>query len=73
VFNPHTRAAQNYIIVEDLVQSPSMMSAFEVLQSFLAQQKALLKVVSGINPTDTNLIIFDLEYQVPRIPPQLAF
>jgi hypothetical protein len=32
-FNPHARDAQNYNIVEDLAQAPSMMSALEVLQS----------------------------------------
>jgi hypothetical protein len=72
-FNPHARAAQNYSIVEDLAQAPSAMSALEVLQSFPAQWKALLKSIGGIDPTDTNLIIFDLEDHVPRLPPQLAF
>jgi hypothetical protein len=37
------------------------MSALEVLQSFPAQRKALLKAIDGIDPTDINLIIFDLE------------
>ena len=32
-FNPYAKAAQNYNIVEDLVVSPSEMSALEVLQS----------------------------------------
>jgi hypothetical protein len=45
------------------------MSALEVLQSSPTQQKALLKSIGGIDPTDTNLIIFDLEDHIPRIPP----
>jgi hypothetical protein len=49
------------------------MSALEVLQSFPAQWKALLKAIGGIDPTDTNLIIFYLEDHIPRLPPQLAF
>jgi hypothetical protein len=49
------------------------MSALEVLQTCPAQQKALLKAIGGIDPTDTNLIIFHLEYHIPRLPPQLAF
>jgi hypothetical protein len=49
------------------------MSALEALQSFPTQWKALLKAIGGIDPTDTNLIIFDLEYHIPRIPPQLTF
>jgi hypothetical protein len=72
-FNPHARAAQNYSIVEDLAQAPSAMSTLEVLQSCPAQQKALLKDIGGIDPTDTNLIVFDLEDHIPRLPPQLAF
>jgi hypothetical protein len=65
--------AQNYNIVEDLAQAPSAMSALEVLQSCSAQRKALLKSIGGIDPTDTNLIVFDLEDHIPRLPPQLAF
>jgi hypothetical protein len=30
-------------------------------------------LIGGIDPTDTNLIIFDLEDHIPRVPPQLAF
>ena len=72
-FNPHARAAQNYSIVEDLAQAPFAMSALEVLQSCPTQRKALLKFIGGIDPTDMNLIIFDLEYHIPRLPPQLTF
>jgi hypothetical protein len=49
------------------------MSALEVLQSFPTQWKALLKSISGIDPMDTNLIIFDLEDYIPRLPPHLTF
>jgi hypothetical protein len=73
IFNPHARAAQNYNIVEDLAQAPSTMSALEVLQSCPAQWKALLKAIGGIDLTDTNLIVFDLEDHIPRLPPQLTF
>jgi hypothetical protein len=31
-----------------------------------------LKAIGGIDPTDTNLIIFDLEDHILRLPPQLA-
>jgi hypothetical protein len=72
-FNPHARAAQNYNIVEYLAQAPSAMSSLEVLQSCPAQRKALLKDIGGIDPTDMNLIIFDLEDHIPRLSPQLAF
>jgi hypothetical protein len=72
-FNPHACATQNYNIVEDLTQAPSAMSALEVLQSCPTQWKALLKDIGGIEPTDTNLIIFYLEDHIPRLTPQLAF
>jgi hypothetical protein len=65
--------AQNYSIVEDLAQAPSAMSALEVLQSCPTQRKALLKDIGGIDPTEMNLIIFDLEDHIPRLPPQLMF
>ena len=72
-FNPHARASQNYSIVEDLAQAPSAMPALEVLQSFPTQRKMLLKDIVGIDPTDTILIISNLEEHIPRLPPQLAF
>jgi hypothetical protein len=72
-FNPHACVAQNYSIVEDLAQTPSPMSALEVLQSCPTQWKALLKSIDGIDPTYTNLMIFDLEDHIPRLPPHLAF
>jgi hypothetical protein len=49
------------------------MSALEVLQSCPAQRKELLKSIGGIDPTDMNLIVFDLEDHIPRLPPQLDF
>jgi hypothetical protein len=72
-FNLHACATQNYSIVEDIAQEPYVMSSLEVLQSCPTQHKALLKAIGGIDPTDKNLIIFDLEDHIPRLPPQLAF
>jgi hypothetical protein len=40
-FNPHARASQNYSIVEDLAQAPSVMLSLEVLQSCPTQRKTL--------------------------------
>jgi hypothetical protein len=65
--------AQNYNIVEDLAHAPSVMSALEVLQTCPAQRKSLLKAIGGIDLTDMNLIVFDLEDHIPRLPPQLVF
>jgi hypothetical protein len=72
-FNPHARVAQNYNILEDLAQAPSAMSSLEVLQSCPTELKALLKAIGGIDPTDKNLIIFDLEDHIMRLPSQLTF
>ena len=48
------------------------MSALEVLQIFPSQQKALLSAIGGIDPTDSNLLTFDLENFTPRLPHQIA-
>jgi hypothetical protein len=44
-FNPNSRAAQNYNIVEDLAQAPCAMSALEVLQHFPSQRRTLLEAI----------------------------
>jgi hypothetical protein len=49
------------------------MSALEFLQSCPAQRRELLKAIGGIDPTDTNLIVFNLDDHIPRLPPQLVF
>jgi hypothetical protein len=49
------------------------MSALEVLQSCPTQRRDLLKAIGGIDPTDLNLIVFNLDDHIPRLPPQLAF
>ena len=72
-YNPCTRAAQNYNIVEDLAQSPSTVSALEVLQNFPSQKQALLLAIGGIDPTDSNLVIFNHTGYVPQLPAELAF
>jgi hypothetical protein len=72
-FNPHSRAAQNYNVVEDLAQSPSAMSTLEVLQNFPTQKKALLSAIGCVDPSDSNLVVFSHENYTPRLPAQLAF
>ena len=72
-YNPNARAAQHYNIVEDLAQVPSTISTLEVLQSCPSQQKSLLLAIGGIDPTDSNLICFDLENHIPHLPHQITF
>ena len=56
-FNPNARVALNYNIVEDLVNSPSVMLALEVLQSCPAQRKLLLSAIGALEPQDSNLMV----------------
>ena len=67
-FNPRARVAQNYNIVEDLDQSPSVMLTLEVLQNFPSQKKALLSEIGGIDLTNSNLIVFNHTIYVPKLP-----
>ena len=71
--NTSARAAQNYNIVEDLVQAPLAMFSLEVLQTCPAQRKALLLVIGRIDPQDSTLAIFDMEKAKPRLSHQFAF
>jgi hypothetical protein len=55
------------------VHAPFVMSALKVLQICPMKWKELLEFIGGIDPTNTNLIIFYFEDHIPRLPPQLAF
>lgn len=71
--NLNARATQHYSIVEDLSQAPCTMSSLEVLQTCPMQQKALLSVIEGLDPRESNLITFDIEHSAPRLSHQLSF
>ena len=49
------------------------MPALEVLHTCPVQCKALLSVIGGLDPTESNLISFDTEHRAPRLSHQLAF
>ena len=49
VFNPNSRAAQFYNVVEDLAQAPCAMSTLEVLQSCPTQRKNLLTALGALD------------------------
>ena len=49
------------------------MSTLEVLQSSPPQWKSLLSSIGGIDPPDLDLITFDLDNHIPRLPHQIAF
>ena len=56
-----------------MAMSPSIMSALEVLQTFPTQRKLLLSYIGAIYSQDSNLMIFDLDNFVPRLPHQMDF
>jgi hypothetical protein len=72
-FNPSSRAAQNYNIVEDLAQAPCAMSALEVLQHCPSQRRTLLAAIDSFDPNSSNNLTFNLDDQQPRLSHQLAF
>ena len=49
VFNPNSRVAQFYNVVEDIAQEPCAMSTLEVLQSCPTQHKNLLTALGAID------------------------
>ena len=72
-FNPSSRAAQNYNIVEDLAQALCAMSALEVLQHCPSQRRMLLATIGTIDPESSNNIMFNLNNYKSRLSHQLAF
>jgi hypothetical protein len=72
-FNPSSRAAQNYNIVEDLAQAPCAMSALEVLQHCPSQRRTLLAAIGAFDPESSNNLTFNLDDHQPRLSHQLAF
>jgi hypothetical protein len=73
VHNPQARVAHNYSLVDDLAQSPAVMSVMEVLHTCPTQRKSLLSALVVVNPTDTRLINFDLESGEPLFPALITF
>ena len=67
------RVAVSYNIVDDLAQTPTAMSALEVLKTFPTQWKALLAALGAVDPSDSKLITFDTENGEPQIPSTITF
>jgi hypothetical protein len=72
-FNPSSRAAQNYNIVEDLAQAPCVMSALEFLQHCPSQCRTLLTALGVVDLESSNQIMFNLDNYASRLSHQLAF
>ena len=71
--NATTRAAISYNIVDDLAQTPTAMSALEVLKTFPMQRKSLLDALGDVDPSESKLITFDTENGEPWMPSTIAF
>ena len=68
------KAAHNYNIIDDLAQSPAVMSTLEVLQSCPSQRKALLFALGIVDPSDDHLIVFDVDKsEHPPLPSSITF
>ena len=61
IYNPNSHATKHYSIVEDLAQAPCTMFALEVLQSCPTQWKALLSSIGGVDPSESNILTFDVD------------
>ena len=71
--NVTARAAVSYNIVDDLAQTPTAMSALEVLKTFPTQWKALLASLGVVDPSDSKLITFNTDNGEPQMPSTIAF
>jgi hypothetical protein len=71
--NPNARAAHNYSIVEDLGQTPCVMSALEVLQMCPSQRNAFLFALGALDPSGSKVIKFDVTDVKPCLPYHVAF
>jgi hypothetical protein len=60
-------------VVEDLSQTPCVMSALEVLQSFPAQRKSLLTTLGSTETCNLGTIMLDTTDLKPRLPYHVAF
>ena len=67
------RVAVSYNIVDDLDQTPTAMSALEVLKNFPTQGKSLLAALGAVDPLDSKLIMFDTDNGESWVPSIIAF
>ena len=72
-FNPSSRAAQNYNIVENLAQASCAISVDEVIQDSPSQHRTLLVAIEAIDLESSNNITFNLDNFKSQISHPLAF
>ena len=59
--------------MDDLAQTPTTMSALEVLKMCPMQLKALLAALGAVDPSNSKMITFDTENEEPRMPSTITF
>lgn len=69
----HSKATHSYRIIYDLAQSPVSMSSLEVFQSCPRQRKALISALGAIDPSDSRIVVFDLDKASLRLPSLVTF
>ena len=70
--NPNVRFASNYLVVEDLSQTPYAMSALEVLQICHSQWDALLEALGSMESASL-MSEFNLSDVKPCLPYHVSF
>jgi hypothetical protein len=72
-FNPNSCVAQNYNIIEDLAQEPCDMLTLEFLQHCPSQCRTMLSAIGDMDPDESNLITFNMDYFKEKVSHHLAF
>jgi hypothetical protein len=72
-FNPNSHAAQNYNIIEYLVQSTLCYVNPRSSTNCPSQRRTLLSSIGAMDPEESNLITFNLDYFKERLSHHLAF
>jgi hypothetical protein len=60
-------------VVDDLAQSPAVMSVLEVLQNCPTQWKSFISALGKVDPADSRLITFDIDCGEPCLAALVAF
>lgn len=71
--NPNAIVSPNYYVVEDLTQTPWVMSTLEVLQNCSSQWNALLSALGNIVLSNDQVVRFDVSNVNPCLPYHVYF
>jgi len=71
--NSNARDPPNYLVVEDLTQTPCTMSALEILQSCPSQQNTWLSALGNLVLSNDQVVRLDVSDVKPHLPYHVAF